>query len=153
MLKAAVIVATLVASPVFAGSWNGSTTDGIRLASVTTKSADELAVMCDVGINAPISAVTMTINGTSPMPNSTVMLQFDKDAPIYATTDDEGGIGTFTHEDVAQFNRIITLMKSKSKVKARLFNGETATFALRGSSAAIGDECAVHGDTMQMASQ
>ncbi|GHA41112.1 hypothetical protein GCM10008927_01750 [Amylibacter ulvae] len=153
MIKAAVIVATLVASPVFAGSWNGSTTDGIRLASVTTKSADEIAVMCDVGINAPISAITFAINGTAPMPNSSVMMQFDKDAPIYATTDIEGGIGTFAHPDVEQFNRIVGLMKSKSRVKVRLFNGATATFALAGSSAAIGDKCAVHGDTMQMASQ
>lgn len=120
-----------------AETWIGQTQDGIRTASVTNKSS-EISVFCDVGVNAPITSVNFMIDGVVPLPESTVRLEFDKDEPIYLLTDEEGGLGSLNQEDAQNFENVLALLKQKSRVKVRIFDGSETSFRLTGSSKAIG---------------
>lgn len=132
------VAATMVAFPVNANIWNSSSADGILMATVTTET-DEIAVLCDVGINAPITSINFVVQDNAPAPFTNVALFFDKDAPIYIGTDSEGAIGSITPKEAADFNKILDLIKVKSNLKVRLFNGATQTFKLSGSSDALGE--------------
>lgn len=120
-----------------ADTWSGQTQDGIRTATVSNK-ASEISVFCDVGVNAPITSVNFVVEGVTPLPESTVRLEFDKDEPIYLLTDVEGGLGSLNQEDAQNFENVLALLKQKSRVKVRIFDGSEASFRLTGSSKAIG---------------
>lgn len=130
-------IALMIAFPVSANTWVGETADGVRMASVASDE-NEIMVLCDAGINAPITSINFVVNGVSPMPQSNIALFFDKDQPMYVTTDNEGGIGSATQKDAENFTNVIKLMKSSNKLKVRLFDGSTHTFRLSGSTKAIG---------------
>ncbi len=145
--------ALCVAMPCAAGTWSHQTLDGVRTATITNGDTNEIYVMCDAGINAPITSINFIIDGVSPDPNSSLMLDFGDTDPIYAKTDTEGGLGTISAADASQFRKIVKLMKTKSKVTVRIFTGATETFALRGSSKAIGTDCNPDFDRFQLALQ
>lgn len=131
------LTALAVAFPVSANTWVGETADGVHMASVAS-SESEIMILCDAGINAPITSINFVVDGVAPMPLSNIALFFDKDQPIYVTTDVEGGIGSATSQDAHNFENVLTLMKSSNKLKVRLFDGSTHTFRLSGSTKAIG---------------
>lgn len=126
------------AVPMHAETWNGINSDGIRQAMVGGSDHTQILVLCDIGVNAPITSVNFTINGTVPLPNSQVRMEFDNEDAIYVSTDVEGGIGSLTATDAEQFDRVVHLLKSKTSVKVRLFDGSERKFNLRGSTQAIG---------------
>jgi hypothetical protein len=127
-----------VAFPVSANRWTAETVDGVHMASVVND-ANEISVLCDAGINAPITSINFVVNDIVPMPLSKIALFFDKDQPIYVTTDIEGGIGSNTQTDATTFTQVIGLMKKANKLKVRLFDGSQHTFRLSGSTKAIGN--------------
>jgi hypothetical protein len=131
-------IAFLTALPVSANTWSGETVGGVRSASVISEE-NEIMVLCDAGINAPITSINFVVNGVTPLPQSNIVLFFDKDAPLYVTTDVEGGIGSATLPDAEKFTQVIDLMKSSNRLKVRLFDGSSHTFRLTGSTKAIGN--------------
>jgi hypothetical protein len=124
--------------PLYANTWTAETADGVHMASVIND-ANEISVLCDAGINAPITSINFVVDDVVPMPLSKIALFFDKDLPIYITTDVEGGIGSATQADAITFTQVIDLMKSANKLKVRLFQGSEHTFRLSGSTKAIGN--------------
>lgn len=134
-----------------AKNWTSQTSDGIKEARVALSDVDEILVLCDVGVNAPITSINFLINGTSPIPNSNIRMVFDRDQPMFIPVDAEGGIGSLNATDADLFEKIVALLKSKSKVKVRLFDGSEEVFRLSGSSKAIGT-CATDYSRYQIAS-
>lgn len=129
---------TLVPFAVEAGNWKGNTADGIREAKVENDADNLIFVLCDVGVNAPITSVNFVVEGVSPLPDSNVRMEFDKDEPIFVKVDAEGGIGSLNAQDADMFDDVLAKLKAKSRVKVRLFDGSESTFRLSGSSKAIG---------------
>lgn len=138
MKYSAALLALLLPVTAHASGWASDIADGINFASVQTGENNLIEVSCDVGINAPITAVSFILNDTSPLANSTVRLTFDKDQPVFFTMDAEGGIGSSTANGANDFNQVLAMLKSASTVKVRIYDGSEAKFALRGSSKAIG---------------
>ena len=134
----ATAIAMTAAFPVTANKWTAETTDGVHMASVISEE-NEILVLCDAGINAPITSINFVVNGIDPMPLSNIALFFDKDQPLYVVTDIEGGIGSNTQTDATTFTQVIDLLKSANKLKVRLFDGSQHTFRLSGSTKAIGN--------------
>jgi hypothetical protein len=131
-------IAMTIAFPVAANTWTAETADGVHMASVVSD-ANEISVLCDAGINAPITSINFVVDDVVPMPLSKIALFFDKDQPIYITTDVEGGIGSATQADAIMFTQVIDQLKSANKLKVRLFQGSEHTFRLSGSTKAIGN--------------
>ena len=131
-------IALTVAFPVSANKWTAETADGVHMTSVVSDS-NEITVLCDAGINAPITSINFVVDDVVPMPLSKIALFFDKEHPIYITTDVEGGIGSATQADAITFTQVIDQLKSANKLKVRLFQGSEYTFRLSGSTKAIGN--------------
>lgn len=134
----ATTAAIFSASPITANTWTGETADGVHMAAVNSD-GNEIMVMCDAGINAPITSISFLIDGVSPVAGSNIALYFDKDKPLFIATDDEGGIGSATQVDATAFTKVIGKMKSSNRLKVRLFNGAEHKFRLTGSTKAIGN--------------
>jgi hypothetical protein len=134
----ATTAALLIASPIAANSWTGETADGVHMAAVQSD-GNEIMVMCDAGISAPITSISFLINGVAPAAGSNIQLYFDKDKPLYIAADDEGAIGSATQTDATTFTKVIGLIKSSNRLKVRLFNGAEHKFRLTGSTKAIGN--------------
>lgn len=122
-----------------AASWTSEIQDGLKIASVKNGETSLIEVTCDVGINAPVTAITFVLGDRLPIANSTVRLTFDDEKPIFVNVDNEGGIGSLTPEAAQDFENILAKMKAKSSVKVRIFDGSEDKFALRGSSKALGE--------------
>lgn len=133
----ATTAALLAASPITANSWTGETIDGVRMAAVNSDD-NEIMVMCDAGINAPITSISFTVNDVTPIPLSNIALYFDNEQPLFIATDFEGGIGSTTQSDATTFTKVIGLMKSSNRLKVRLFDGSEYKFRLSGAAKAIG---------------
>lgn len=147
-----IIITTLIAWPSFSASWVGFTENGIHHASIGSEQNNQILLLCDAGINAPITSINFTIQNTVPMPGTQVMLKFSKAKPIYVMVDSEGGIGSNTRKESKQFIQIIEMLKSKNDVQIRLYNGETESFALNGATKAIGKDCITDYNRFQIAS-
>jgi hypothetical protein len=132
------LLALLLPTSAFANGWSSQIQDGIKFASIQVGTTNAIEVSCDVGINAPITAINFVLNDTVPMANSSVRLTFDKQNPMFLTMDSEGGIGSSTSEGAEDFNTVLAKLKASSTVSVRIFDGSEAKFALRGSSKAIG---------------
>jgi len=135
------ILALCLSTTASADTWQADIAGGIHTAKISKGGLNEVNIMCDAGINAPITSINFMINGVVPDPMSTVTLEFDKSEPIYAFTDEEGGLGSFSATDAELFSKVIELIKAKRNLTVRIFTGDTHTFALRGSSKAIGTVC------------
>lgn len=142
-------LAFLTAFPAGANTWTGETIDGVHSATVINEE-NEILVLCDAGINAPITSINFVVDGVQPMPLSNIVLFFDKDEPMYVTTDAEGGIASATRHEAQNFTKVIGLMKSSNRLKVRLFDGSSHTFRLTGSTKAIGN-CTADFNRFEMA--
>lgn len=132
-------VMSCIAFPSVAAEWKGEIFDGVLEAKVEQSSNTHIILYCDVGINAPITAINVSIAGTTPSPNSTIRFAFDNDTPIFATADSEGGIASLEQTQEEIFSMLLNKLREKSQVSVRIYDGSEETFALMGSSDAIGD--------------
>lgn len=144
------VAVAMLAIPASANSWIGQLDNGIRLAKVAPNENTEILVMCDAGINAPITSVNFMIDGAVPEPKTVVRLQFNNAEPMFVMLDAEGGIGSATASDAEKFREVVGLLKEKKNVRVRLYNGIQHKFALTGSTKAIGD-CQADYDRTQLA--
>ena len=146
------LLALLLPTAAFANGWSSEIQDGIKFASVQNGAQNAIEVSCDVGINAPITAINFILNDTQPMANSPVRLTFDKKDPMFMTMDSEGGIGSTTSKGAQDFSTVLAKLKASSTVTVRIFDGSEAKFQLRGSSKAIG-QCDPDFSRYQLAQQ
>ena len=104
---------------------------------MTQGSGNEIYVACSEDSDNP-SSISFTLAGRPPVPDSNVILTFDREKPMPFSVDERGAITSFCRVCAANFDAAIERLKKHSKVHVLFQDGREGTFTLKGAAKAIG---------------